>query len=203
MIKKTHDPAWRLFGDTVTPAAVPGPASARGRIGAEAFGDVRLPLPKGFLQLHPPNARPPAHFGCRSVIVAIFDPDGIADKIGERPFVRTSKTRRMREKDFRRETRDQLGEDQWREMSGPERTAAISDRRRAWTRENVGQVASETTYGEWLKRQPAAFQDDVLGPARARMFRAGEETVHSFVDSRGKLLTIKQLKERRQSRKKG
>lgn len=162
-----------------------------------------LPLPKGFLQLQPPNARPPAHFGCRSVIVAIFDPDGIADKIGERPFVRTSKTRRMREKDFRRETRDQLGEDQWREMSGPERTAAISDRRRAWTRENVGQVASETTYGEWLKRQPAAFQDDVLGPARARMFRAGEETVHSFVDSRGKLLTIKQLKERRQSRKKG
>ena len=88
-------------------------------------------------------------------------------------------------------------------MSTQERTAAISARRRQWTRENVGQVASETNYGEWLKRQPAAFQDEVLGPARGRLFRSGTETVHSFVDSRGKQLTLKQLKQRRQSRKKG
>jgi len=64
-------------------------------------------------------------------------------------------------------------------------------------------VAKETTYDQWLKRQPASFQDEVLGPARGKLFRAGQETSHTFVDSRGKLLTLKQLKARRQSRKKG
>jgi len=162
-----------------------------------------LPVPDGFLGLEPPSARPPAHIGCRSVAVAIFDPDGIADKIGERPFVRSSKTRRLREKDFRAESKAEAGAENWRSMTVKERNAAISDRRREWTRENVGQVAKETTYDEWLTRQPAAFQDEVLGPARGKLFRAGKETSHTFVDSRGKLLTLKQLKARREKRKKG
>lgn len=31
-----------------------------------------------------------------------------------------------------------------------------------------------TTYTDWLKRQPAAFQDDILGKAKGKAFRAGE-----------------------------
>lgn len=158
------------------------------------------PTPKGYHALIPANARPPAHFSCRSVMSAILDPDGIADKIGDRPFVRDTRTRKMREKDFRRETHDELGDAQWRGMTPSERNLAIGDRRRAWTRANVGQVPAETTYQDWLKRQPAAFQDEVLGPARGKLFRSGEETVHSFVDRRGNELTLAQLQARRQAR---
>lgn len=36
-----------------------------------------------------------------------------------------------------------------------------------------GPVGAETTYYQWLKRQPAEFQDDVLGPTRGKLFRDG------------------------------
>ncbi len=42
MIKKTSDPAWRLFGDAAPTTAGLQPAAA-----AKAFGDIRLPLPTG------------------------------------------------------------------------------------------------------------------------------------------------------------
>ena len=37
----------------------------------------------------------------------------------------------------------------------------------------VGQVPAGTTYPEWFARQPAAFQREVLGPARYEAYRAG------------------------------
>lgn len=37
-----------------------------------------------------------------------------------------------------------------------------------------GQVPETLTYPNWLKGQPAALQDDILGPARAKFFRAGK-----------------------------
>jgi SPP1 gp7 family putative phage head morphogenesis protein len=49
------------------------------------------------------------------------------------------------------------------------------------------------TYGEWLKRQPAATQDDILGPTRGKLFRSGKMTVDRFVDMKGKTLTLDQL----------
>ncbi|MNH23416.1 hypothetical protein D3C79_833120 [compost metagenome] len=58
------------------------------------------------------------------------------------------------------------------------------------------QVSSKTTYGEWLARQPAAFQKDVLGPERYKLFSKGELTIDRFVDDNGKTLTLKQLRER-------
>jgi len=120
-----------------------------------------LPLPEGFLQLEPPSARPPAHIGCRSIVVAIFDPEGIADKIGERPFVRSAKTRRLREKDFRAESKAELGAEQWKSLTSKQRTAAISDRRRQWTRENVGQPVDS---GEC---RPGGKRDNVRPMAQA------------------------------------
>lgn len=56
-----------------------------------------------------------------------------------------------------------------------------------------GEVPGAMTYGEWLARQPASFQDHVLGPARAKLFRSGSLTVKDFVDSKWEPLTLQQL----------
>lgn len=56
-----------------------------------------------------------------------------------------------------------------------------------------GQVPASLTYGDWLRRQPAAFQDDVLGPARAQMFREGAD-IGKFVDNSGRAYTLAQLR---------
>lgn len=68
------------------------------------------------------------------------------------------------------------------------------------TRPSVGPdgaapVSSKTSYQEWLSRQPAAFQRDVLGPARYKLFTKGELSLDRFVDDNGKTLTLKELKD--------
>lgn len=58
-----------------------------------------------------------------------------------------------------------------------------------------GPVDARTTYNSWLKRQPSDFQDDVLGPERAKLFRQGL-SVDRFTDDKGRVLNLKQLRER-------
>ena len=57
----------------------------------------------------------------------------------------------------------------------------------------VETVSSETTYNSWLKRQPADFQDEVLGVERAKLFRGGMN-VDKFTDDNGRTLTLAELK---------
>lgn len=58
------------------------------------------------------------------------------------------------------------------------------------------QVSSNTTYGDWLARQPASFQKEVLGPTRYKLFSKGELTLDRFVDGEtGRQYTLNQLKE--------
>lgn len=57
-----------------------------------------------------------------------------------------------------------------------------------------GTVSGDTTYAEWLMKQPAARQDEILGPTRGRLIRQGGLAVPSFFDSRGKFLTLEQLR---------
>lgn len=69
------------------------------------------------------------------------------------------------------------------------------------TRPSVGPdgakpVRSNTTYQEWLARQPASFQREVLGPSRYALFTKGELTLDRFVGANGKTLTLDQLRER-------
>lgn len=61
-----------------------------------------------------------------------------------------------------------------------------------------GQVASDITYNQWLKKQPLAVQAEALGKTRAQLFRKGELDVGSFVNNRRELLTLKQLREKEQ-----
>lgn len=59
-----------------------------------------------------------------------------------------------------------------------------------------GQVPDSLRYGDWLKTQPLAIQQEALGVARARAFRAGDLTLGDFVDERrGRILTLDQLRE--------
>ena len=59
-----------------------------------------------------------------------------------------------------------------------------------------GQVDANLSYGEWLKRQPAEVQDEVLGPTRGKLLRAGKLTMDRFYNDRGRYLTLDELRER-------
>lgn len=46
----------------------------------------------------------------------------------------------------------------------------------------------------WLRNRDTAYQDAVLGPVRARLFRAGKLTSKELIDSlTGKPLTLEEL----------
>lgn len=60
-----------------------------------------------------------------------------------------------------------------------------------------GQVPGDTTYQDWLKRQPKEFQNDVLGPTKAKLFRNGGLSLDRFVEEpTGQGLTLAQIKAR-------
>ncbi|MBI6975130.1 MULTISPECIES: minor capsid protein [Pseudomonas] len=73
-----------------------------------------------------------------------------------------------------------------REITGSTRPSIGSD--------GVELVSSKTSYQEWLARQPAAFQREVLGPNRYALFSKGELTLDKFIDDNGKTLTLQQLR---------
>lgn len=153
-------------------------AICRARDGQMApIGDK--PLPEGAVPLQPPDARPPAHINCRSVTVALVDGEGVMNQVGDRPFITDSRTRRQRELDFAREAR--------------ERGVPIQEVRRRWQDRAIGRVPKDTTYQDWLGRQPVAFQDDVLGKTKGLLFRKGELKLDKFVDRQGQELTLSQL----------
>lgn len=58
-----------------------------------------------------------------------------------------------------------------------------------------GPVSSRTTYDGFLRRQSAEFQDEVLGPKRAALFRDGMP-VKTFTDDDGRVLSLRELRAR-------
>lgn len=65
-----------------------------------------------------------------------------------------------------------------------------------------GMVPSGTTYGEWLSKQPAAVQADVLGPSKVPYFEmlsrkhGPQQAIARMVSEDGSELTLKQLQRR-------
>lgn len=57
-----------------------------------------------------------------------------------------------------------------------------------------GPVDSRVTYGGFLKRQDAEFQDKVLGKERAELFRAGKVRIDQFTDDNGIVLSLDELR---------
>ena len=59
-----------------------------------------------------------------------------------------------------------------------------------------GEVPAETTYSEWLSRQSAARQDQILGKERALLYRNGDLSFSQMFNQYGQWLTLEQLRQR-------
>ncbi len=66
-----------------------------------------------------------------------------------------------------------------------------------------GPVDANLTYNDWLAQQSDEFQDEVLGKAKGRAYRAGDYKASVFTNDRGRTLTLKQMAERDQRAWKG
>lgn len=143
-----------------------------------AFDGKSYPVGKG--------PRPPLHMACRSLRVATID----GNVAGERPAKPT--TERILVGEYAA-ANGLTGEYKNRD-SLPRGTKGDFDQwARKRIRQLVGPVPAQTTYQTWLKRQSVAFQNDVLGVTKARLFRAGNLPLDKFVDSNGSELSLKQL----------
>ncbi|EDP61040.1 phage putative head morphogenesis protein, SPP1 gp7 [alpha proteobacterium BAL199] len=108
------------------------------------------------LPLTDDGPRPPSHFNCRSTVVPII--------------------KSWRELGFDRD-----------EPPGPVRPFLRSKQRlrnvpKADRDALRGTVPGDMNYGDWLRKQPASFQDEVLGPTRAKLFRDGGLPIERFRD---------------------
>lgn len=56
-----------------------------------------------------------------------------------------------------------------------------------------GQVPASTTYQQWLLDQPKSVQNEILGPARANLFRERKITLRDLVRSDNSIVTLEQL----------
>lgn len=59
-----------------------------------------------------------------------------------------------------------------------------------------GQVPADMTYAQWFAKQSAARQDEIVGPARGKLYRAGKITFEGFSNDKGQFLTLSQLESR-------
>lgn len=58
-----------------------------------------------------------------------------------------------------------------------------------------GVIDGKTTYEQWLRKQPKAFQIQVLGRSRQELFSKGKLPLSRFVDNDGRTLTLAELRE--------
>ncbi len=80
----------------------------------------------------------------------------------------------------------------WRELGGVDIEEFSPSTRASMD----GQTAADTTYQQWLAKQSAARQDEVLGPTRGRLLRQGGLTVDRFSNDKGRWLSLEELKVR-------
>ena len=128
---------------------------------------------------------PPAHMQCRSLRVGIIDNEAI----GRRP------TRAFTEKQLLREfTKEQKLPTVANRSKLPRGTKGkFDDFSQVRKRQLTGTTPAKTTYQEFLNRQSAAFQDDVLGKTKGRLFRRGGLKLDKFVDRTGAELNLSEL----------
>lgn len=87
----------------------------------------------------------------------------------------------------------------WEELAGRHGNSAAAqaaDDVPEGTRASMdGQVAASTTFEDWLQTQSEEFQNEVLGPRRAEMWRTGRIELSQLTDVRNNPLTLEQLEE--------
>jgi SPP1 gp7 family putative phage head morphogenesis protein len=72
--------------------------------------------------------------------------------------------------------------------------ADIEGERPAIGADGKEQTGAGTNYETWLRRQPAAFQDEVLGKDRGKLFRGKKLSLDRFIDAKGNPIPLDQLK---------
>lgn len=127
----------------------------------------------------------PLHWGERSLLLPAVN----GEVIGNRPM------RNFTQKQLLREYANERGFKAPASRDGlPHGEKGAFD---AWARkrqrELTGQVPASTTYQQWLGRQSASFQTDILGPTRTALFRRGNLTLDKFVAPDGRELTLSEL----------
>lgn len=58
------------------------------------------------------------------------------------------------------------------------------------------QVPADQTFEEWLKTKSAGFQDDLLGPGKAELFRKDKISLLDMIDQTGRPLTLEEIEAR-------
>lgn len=115
-----------------------------------------------------PHPKPPAHPNCRSTLTPVIKG---WDDLAEPGALKRGRGAKDIDRLFRKRLRD-------RGWPANRVNAAVLDGRSSLN----GVVPSKTTYQDWLRRQPASFQDGVLGPTKGKLFRRGGVTLDRFVD---------------------
>ena len=147
----------------------------------------------------PPNDKPyevpPLHFNCRSVIIPVLK--SFAELAGE-DAPSTGEKEATQERLFREKLTAKL-----RKQGLTERQIAneLAGKRAAMN----GQAPRNVTFDQWLRGKSEKFQNDLLGPKRAALWRAGKITLADLTNQRDRPLTLKELEElieKRASRKK-
>lgn len=132
--------------------------------------------------------QPPLHFRCRGIRLAVVD----ALLISERPANPT--TEKLLLKEWAKE--NNLGSIANRKDL-PYGTKTKYDKwAKGKIREMVGPVPSKVDYNTWLGKQSADYQQEVLGKAKAKLFRDGGLQLDKFVDKNYQPLTLKELAKR-------
>jgi hypothetical protein len=57
-----------------------------------------------------------------------------------------------------------------------------------------GQVAGNLSFEDWLADKSAAFQDKVLGPGRAQLWRDGKLTLRDLLNQQGRQMSLEELR---------
>lgn len=59
-----------------------------------------------------------------------------------------------------------------------------------------GQLPADQSYNEWISKQSAARQDEVLGPTRGKLLREGKLSTDQMYTSKGQFMDLKELREK-------
>lgn len=120
--------------------------------------------------------RPPLHFNCRSLRVAAIN----GTLLGDRPAKPVAERLLVREY----AKKEGLGDISSRANLPHGSKGAYDDWARGRIRAMTGPVPASQTYQTWLTGQSKAFQDEVLGETKGKLFRDGGLKLDKFVDLR-------------------
>jgi SPP1 gp7 family putative phage head morphogenesis protein len=128
---------------------------------------------------------PPLHFNCRSVRVATLDGEAIGNR-PQRQFTQRMLLREFAQKNGFKAPASRAGL--------PHGTKGAFDAfSRTRIRQLTGTIPAKVSYQTWLGRQSVAFQNDVLGVTKGRLFRQGGLELDKFVNRAGDELSLTEL----------